>query len=120
MGMFEHIGTASDRVIQRLVAGLEIEFGRGAGAALAERFLEAEELDFTWDARLEERWLSAYENGGGESDFELDRIACLGRLDGRWFMAVMLVDGEGQAQGMLAQRHFRSRMLAHKALIDAR
>ena len=46
MGMYQSIGTASDRVMATLMAGLELEFGRGAGEALAHRFLEAEETDF--------------------------------------------------------------------------
>src|SRR3546814_7448461 len=48
MSMYESIGTASANVVYRvmkaLVAGLELEFGRGAGKALAGRFLEAEEV----------------------------------------------------------------------------
>jgi hypothetical protein len=81
MGMCQSIGTASDRVMAMLMAGLEIEFGRGAGEALAHRFLEAEETDFLWDARIEERWLGSYESID-DDDLELDRIAICGRLDG--------------------------------------
>ena len=59
MTMFQSIGAGSakgtDRVMTALVAGLEIEFGRGAGEALEQRFLEAEESDFRWEARLSER-----------------------------------------------------------------
>src|SRR3546814_3355422 len=66
MSMYESIGTASANVVYRvmkaLVAGLELEFGRGAGKALAGRFLEAEEVDFRWEARVEERWLGAYDS----------------------------------------------------------
>lgn len=118
MSMYQSIGTASDRVMEALVAGLELEFGRGAGEALAHRFLEAEEADFRWDARLEERWLGAYESSEDE-DFELDRVACLGRLDGKWFCATMLVDGDGQSHGMLGCRTFRSLVRARDALLHA-
>lgn len=52
MSMFQPISVASDRVMAALVAGLEIEFGEGGGETLARRFLEAEESDFLWDARL--------------------------------------------------------------------
>src|SRR3546814_3674477 len=62
MGMFQPISVASDRVLAALVSGLEIEFGHGVGAALAHRFLEAEETEFLWDARDMERWISAYES----------------------------------------------------------
>src|SRR3546814_13362687 len=65
MSMYESIGTASANVVYRvmkaLVAGLELEFGRGAGKALAGRFLEAEEVDFRWEARVEGRGLGAYD-----------------------------------------------------------
>jgi hypothetical protein len=122
MGMYQSIGTASakvvDRVIATLMAGLEIEFGRGAGEALAQRFVDAEETDFLWDARIEERWLGSYESID-DDDLELDRIAICGRLDGRWFASVMLVDGDGMAHGMIAKRFCRSRRLAHEAMVDA-
>ena len=105
MNGFQHIGAASDRVWDALVSGLEIEFGRGAGAALAHRFLEAEEVDFIWDARIEERWVGAYESDE-EDGFELDRIAIHGRLAGAYFVATMIVDGDGNAHGMIGRRNF--------------
>lgn len=118
MTMFQSIGAASDRVVATLVAGLEIEFGRGAGEALAQRFLEAEESDFLWDARMSERWLGAYESID-EEDFELDRVAIMGRLDGRWFVAVSIVDGDGNAQGLMGRRSFRSERQAREAFAAA-
>ena len=74
--MYAHqsIDAASDRILAALVAGLEIEFGRGAGMALAQRFLDAEEVDFLWDARRDERWIGTYESMD-DDDIELDRIA---------------------------------------------
>ncbi|MDE8652173.1 hypothetical protein [Novosphingobium album (ex Liu et al. 2023)] len=122
MDMSQSIGTASanvvDRVMAALVSGLEVEFGRGVGEALAHRFLEAEEADFRWDARVEERWIGAYESTDNE-DFELDRIAICGRLDGKWFCATMLVDGDGQAHGMMGCRQFRSMVRARDAMLHA-
>lgn len=118
MDMSQSIGTASDRVLETLKAGLEIEFGRGAGEALAHRFLEAEEADFRWDARVEERWIGAYESVD-EKEFELDRIAICGRFDGKWFCATMLVDGDGQAHGMTGCRTFRSLVTARDAMLHA-
>ena len=119
MGMVQSIGTASDQIIATLMAGLEMELGRGAGAALADHFLDAEESDFLWDARIGERWLGSYE-GPGEDDLELDRIAIWGRLDGRWFMAIMLVDGEGMPCATIARRICHGRDAARKAMVDAR
>ena len=118
MGMVQSIGTASDRVMATLIAGLEIEFGHGAGEALAHRFLEAEDSDFLWDARIEERWLGSYESVE-DDDLELDRIAICGRLDGRWFASVMLVDGDGLAHGTMGKRFCRSRKSALEAMVDA-
>lgn len=118
MGMVQSIGTASDRVLETLKAGLEIEFGRGAGEALAARFLEAEDVDFRWDARVEERWIGTCESMDDE-DFELDRIAICGRFDGKWFCATMLVDGDGQAHGMMGCRTFRSPVRARDAMLHA-
>src|SRR3546814_9812470 len=97
---------SSDVCSSDLVSGLEIEFGRGAGEALAQRFLEAEEIDFHWDAREQERWIGTYESAGDE-DFELDRVAIVGRLDGQWFVAMMIVDGDGNAHGLMGKRIFR-------------
>lgn len=105
MSMMQSIGAASDRVMAALVSGLEIEFGRGVGEALAHRFLEAEEVDFHWDARVLEHWIDTYENMDDE-DLELDRVKIFGQLDGVWFVAVMIVDGDGNAHGMMGKRTF--------------
>lgn len=118
MDGFQHIGAASDRVVDALVSGLEIEFGRGAGSALAHRYLEAEEVDFLWDARIEERWVGAYESDE-EAVFELDRIAIRGRLAGEDFVAMMIVDGDGNAHGMIGRRNFESEAAAYAAFAAA-
>jgi hypothetical protein len=114
MAQVQTISAASDRVMAALISGLEIEFGRGAGEALAHRFLEAEAVDFHWDARVQQRWIGAYHDID-DDDFELDRVAIFGRLDGDWFVATMIVDGEGNAHGMLGHRAFGSRVAAQKA-----
>lgn len=114
MDDFQNIGTASQDVMARLTAGLELEFGRGAGEALAARFLAAEESDFLWDARMEERWIGAFGHDE-EEDLELDKIAICGRLDGRWFVAVSIVDGEGMPHGLMGRREFRSGRAARAA-----
>ncbi|MEH3036054.1 MAG: hypothetical protein PGN23_06075 [Sphingomonas adhaesiva] len=118
MSMIQSIGTASDRVMAALISGLELEFGRGAGEALAHRFLEAEETDFHWDARIQERWIGAYENIR-DDDLELDRVRIYGRLDGKWFVAVMIVDGDGNAHGMMGKRTFDRRKGAEMAFAQA-
>lgn len=109
---------APDRVMTQLVAGLEIQFGRGAGKALAERFLAAEEADFRWEARHQERWLGAYRDLDDEAA-ELERIAIAGRLGGKWFVATMIVDGNGNAHGMLGCRPMAGAAAARRALAAA-
>lgn len=118
MAQVQTISDAADRVMAALVSGLEIEFGRGAGEALAHRFLEAEEVDFHWDARLQERWIGSYE-GIDDDEFELDRVRIIGKLDGRWFVATMIVDGDGNAHGMMGKRDFRREKQARAAFADA-
>ena len=45
------ISVGDTRVFERLVAGLEDEFGAHAAEGLARQFVEAEDADFYWDAR---------------------------------------------------------------------
>lgn len=104
MTLFQPIGSAADRVMASLKAGLSIEFGSVAGDALAQRFLAAERPEFHWDARIEERWIGRYE-ATGDDDYDLDRVAIFGQLDGAWFAAVCIVDGNGMAHGMTGHRH---------------
>ena len=118
MGMMQSISVASDRVMATLVSGLEIEFGRGVGEALAQRFLEAEEVDFHWDARVRERWIGSYESTDDE-DLGLDRVRIFGRLDGKCFVAVMIVDGDGNAHGMMGKRDFKREREALAAFSQA-
>ena len=118
MSVLQNMDIALDRVFAALVAGLELEFGRGAGEALAQRFLDAEEVDFHWDARVQERWIGAYERCE-DGDVELDRIAIWGRLGGDYFVATMIVDGDGKAQGMMGRRSFGYGIDARKAFLKA-
>jgi hypothetical protein len=119
MGMVQSIEAGAVDAVSVLIAGLESEFGRGAGEALKDRFLAAEDADFHWDARVSERFLGSY-CSLDEEDFELDRVAIIGRLDGIWFTAIVIVDGEGLAHGMTARRGFRSEKSSREAWLDAR
>jgi hypothetical protein len=119
MTTVQPISAASDREIAALVSGLESEFGCGAGEALAQHFLAAEEADFRWNARLQERWIGAYESADDEEDVALDRVKILGLLNGKWFVATMIVDGDGQVQGMLGNREFDGEESARQAFADA-
>lgn len=112
------ISQASDRVMAKLISGLEIEFGTRAAQGLAQHFLGAEDVDFHWDARVSERWLGAYD-AQNDDDIELDRVAVIGFLDGCWFVATIIVDGDGNPHFMLGCREFRTEKLARKAFSDA-
>ena len=119
MTTLQPISAASDRVTAALVSDLESEFGHGAGEALAQHFLAAEEADFRWDARLRERWIGAYESADDEEGVELASVKILGRLNGKWFVATMIVDGDGRAHAMLGNREFDDEPSAQKAFADA-
>lgn len=81
---------------------------------LTAHFVAAEEADFCWEARHSERWLGGYE-GLEAQDFELDRIAIVGRLEVQWFIATLLVDGDGSAHALLFPRNFSGEIAARKA-----
>ncbi|WP_232491746.1 hypothetical protein [Novosphingobium kaempferiae] len=125
-------------VWEALVHGLEIEFGTGVSRALAQRFLDAEECDFLWQARVGERWLGRYEcafDDGHDSDcdedggrVELDRIAVLGTGPGTtgqagsaqaWYVATLIVDGEGDPHGVIGHRAYADRIEAERAWVRA-
>src|SRR3546814_10157323 len=103
MGMFQPISVASDRVMAALVSGLELEFGHGVEEALGHRFLEAEEADFLWDARDQERWIGAYQRTE-DDEIALDRVRIFGRLHAKWLVAVLIVDGDGNQNGLMVKR----------------
>jgi hypothetical protein len=101
------------------IDALRAEFG----AVLAERIIEAELLDFLWNARVRERYL------GQQIDWDLDeevasqelsRVAVLSMLDGCWYAAMCLVDGEGAAVKLLWKRRFDTRGEAEIELLRAR
>src|SRR4051794_20341814 len=81
---------------EAVVEGLRAQFG----AILAARIVEAEAVDFLWEARIRECYLGQHFDvgfGDGEEADELSRIAILSRFDGAWHVAACLVDGEGRA-----------------------
>ena len=112
--MFQPISHNVDRVMATLIAGLELEFGRGAAEGLAQRFIDAEDIDFHWEARIEERWIGSYEAQNDDA-FDLDRVAIFGQIDGRWFAAICIVDGDGMAHGMMGRQVFSDVMAARNA-----
>lgn len=88
--------------------------GAAKDHTLSAQFIAAEETDFCWDARHSERWLGCWE-GLESDDIELDRIAIVGCLERQWFIATLLVDGDGCANAVLFRRNFTGEMAARKA-----
>lgn len=116
---FVQLSEASDRVMSALIAGLKIEFGLGADTNLTRHYLQSEEVDFHWDARVSERWLGTYESIDDDV-IELDRIAIYGRLDSEWFAAICIIDGDGNPHDMISCRTFDSKVGAKGAYQNAR
>ena len=88
-----------------LVEALRAEFG----GILAERILEAEAVDFLWEARVRERYLGQHEASfldDEECCDEVSRIAILSLVDGRWHVGMCLVNGDGSAVELVWKRHF--------------
>ena len=119
MTMYQTIGMASAQVLNRLETGYKITERRTTGEAIDRQIMASEEADFHWDARLSERWVGAYYRAD-EDDFELDRIAIVGRIDGRWFTAISIIDGNGMLHGMTSRRAFDTRHEAERAFDRAR
>ena len=102
------ISAISNTRCDAVVDALRAEFG----VVLAGRILEAEAMDFLWDARVKERYLGQHIDVGfcvGEDEVELARIAILSFLGGRWHAGTCLVDGEGRAADLLWKECFGSR-----------
>lgn len=90
------IQTPSRDAYSALVARREALHG-AAARSIAAHDLEAECAEFHWESRLGERHLGRYEQAfdDEETPDERERIAIIGMLEGRWFVAICIVDGEG-------------------------
>lgn len=109
-----------DRIVPTLVRGLTGTVGAAAASVLAARFLEAEEADVLWDARLAERWICRYESLDGDPEADLDRLAIIGKCGDDWFVAIVIVDGEGHPDGLIGRRNFSDFSEARQAFSEAR
>jgi hypothetical protein len=107
----------------RLVDGLRLELGCHDIAALADRIIEAEKIDFHWQARVRERYLGqhfALDFDDDDAGEDISRIAILSFLAGRWHAGVCLIDGDGYAVELLWLRSFDRREEAAEAFARAR
>ena len=115
MNIISTIGRRCDAAVDVLRA----EFG----AVLVERIIEAEALDFLWQARVRERYLEqqiGWDPDDEDASQELSRVAILSVLEGRWYAGLCLVDGEGAAVELLWKRPFDCRGEAEFELLRAR
>lgn len=103
----------------RLVEELRLELGCADVGALAERIFEAEEADFHWEGRVQERYLGQ-QLPIDLDDEELARMAILSFVEGRWHAGVCLVDGDGGAADLFWIRSFDQRDHAADAFARAR
>lgn len=115
-----HVPEHHDRIVSTLVHGLTGTVGTAAATVLAARFLEAEEADVLWEARLAERWIGRYESLDGDPEADLDRLAIIGKCGDDWFVAIVIVDGEGHPDGLIGRRSFSDFSEARQAFGGAR
>ncbi|HEX8442517.1 MAG TPA: hypothetical protein VF631_02600 [Allosphingosinicella sp.] len=115
MNMMAIIGRGCDAAVDALRA----EFG----AVLADRIIEAEAVDFLWEARVRDRYLGQHTGSDFDDEDasqEFSRVTILSVLDGRWYVGMCLVDGEGVAVELLWKRSFESRGEAEFEVLRAR
>ena len=105
------ISAIGNGTCEAAVEALRAEFG----AVLAARIMEAEALDFLWEARVRERYLGQHFGLEDDGDTELSRVAILSFFDGWWHAGVCLADGDGAAVELLWQRRCEARDAAQAA-----
>lgn len=83
-------------------------------AALMAFLIGCEEADFLWAARAGERGLGQYDSlDCYEGDH--DRAAIWGFLEGFWYAAIVIVDGNGAVEELLHRENFATREAAISA-----
>lgn len=113
------ISAMSNGAFEARINALEAEFG----AILAGRIVEAEAVDFIWEARVRERYLGQHFDicfPPDDEDIELSRIAVLSFFGGKWHAGACLVDGEGSPVDLLWKQSFEHRELAEAAFVRGR
>ena len=108
------ISAIANGAFEARISALEAEFG----AILAGRIIEAEAVDFLWEARIKERYLGQHFDvcfPPDDDDIELSRVAVLSAYAGQWHAGACLVDGEGMAVDLLWKQSFADREQAEAA-----
>src|SRR5690606_22310507 len=105
---------------EALADALRAEFG----PVLAARIIEAEELDFLWDARVVERYVGQHfvqdTVPGDGSECDLSRVAIVSLCDGVWRAAVCVAGGDGDSVALVWERCWEDlgRLFAQATLPD--
>ena len=95
--------------------GSGIRVWTSAKEALAHGSLGADDADFRWDARAQDRWFRGCRSPDDE-DLERDRIAICARLQGCWRFGVMLADGYWVSREIIGKHPCSSRKAASDRL----
>ena len=106
----------------RFLITVRIKQGAEFGAILAGRIMDAEAIDFLWEARIKERYLGQHFDvcfPPEDEDVELSRIAVMGAFGGSWHAGICLVDGEGSPVDLLWKQSFEDREAAEAAFARA-
>lgn len=97
-----------------LLASLQREFDGAADMPMAREIVAREAVDFHWEARIEAVRLGAVEALDDDAGL-LECWQVLGVLEGRWFVAKLLIDGDHCARNLLGVRRFGSAWDAYEA-----
>lgn len=113
------ISAMANGAFEARIMALEAEFG----AILASRIMEAEAVDFLWEARVKERYLGQHFDvcfEAEDDETELARVVILSFLGGKWLAGTCLVDGEGRPADLLWKQSFDDHAGAEFAFLKAR
>jgi hypothetical protein len=114
MTKFATLEAAAHDPLPGLLASLELDYPGSANAAFAARIMASEAADFHWDAQVGARKLGVVEalEDGSEAR---ECWQVLGYLAGQWFVAKLLLDGDGRPRDLVEVRRFGSAWDAHAA-----
>jgi len=119
MNMFSYPADVQTGLRDILVEQASAGFSDFEDHALEAHLIACETADFHWEARIQERYLGDYE-GGDDDEIQLDRVAILGLLQGKWFTATALVDGDGSVHDLVGLQLFDDVRTADRAFGNVR
>ncbi|MGK9232224.1 hypothetical protein KXS07_10535 [Inquilinus limosus] len=103
-----------------LLDDLAAEFGPDGLLSVAARIITAEEGDFLWESRIAEIPLGPAGDLGDDNEEEGERVAILSVFQGRYHVALCVVDAQRRLCWAARTRHFDQRADAEQAFLAAR